>query len=293
MIVSFHPIFQGDTNIICAGRNPGPEDAAAMQTAEAVILPQGCRRALYQLARRNCALVFPNYDARFDYPDKIGQLRLFQKQNFPFPPSKSFSDLDSFHRYRAQGIDNGPFEFPFVFKFNWGGEGETVHLISSTQQFEKIIEIAGDFEQTGQRGFIIQAFIPNGGRALRVTVIGKTLISYWRVQKDSNVFAASLAKGAYLDMESDPELRARAVAAVQRFCQETKINLAGFDLLFPTESNDAKPYLLEINYFFGRRGIGGSERYYAILNKEIGNWLVRHGKRTTSRAATKAHQKDR
>ena len=289
MIVSFHPIFQADKNVICAGRNPGPEDVAAMQIAEAVILPQGCRRALYEIARKNCALVFPNYDVRFDYPDKIGQLRLFQKQNILFPPSKSFSDLDSFHRYRAQRVDKEPFEFPFVFKFNWGGEGETVHLVSSAQQFEKIIEIAGGFEQTGQRGFIIQAFIPNGGRTLRVTVIGKRLISYWRVQKDANVFATSIAKGAELDVDADPELQARAVAVVRRFCQETKINLAGFDLLFPAESKDAKPYLLEINYFFGRRGLGGSERYYAILNKEIDNWLDRHGKRVTHRTTTKTH----
>ena len=31
--------------------------------------------------------------------------------------------------------------------------------------------------------------------------------------------------------------------------------------------------MLEINYFFGRRGLGGSDAYYEILNREIHNWL--------------------
>jgi ribosomal protein S6--L-glutamate ligase len=31
--------------------------------------------------------------------------------------------------------------------------------------------------------------------------------------------------------------------------------------------------LLEINYFFGRRGLGGSAVYYEILKKEIDTWL--------------------
>jgi ribosomal protein S6--L-glutamate ligase len=33
--------------------------------------------------------------------------------------------------------------------------------------------------------------------------------------------------------------------------------------------------LLEINYFFGRKGLGGSENYYRILLAEIRNWLAR------------------
>ena len=279
MILSFHPIFQADTNIVCAGRDPVPEDAAAMQMAEAVILPQGCQRALYEMARENCSLVFPNYDARFRYPDKIGQLRLFQKHNVLIPRSETFADIGAFHRYRDKRSDKGPVEFPFVFKFNWGGEGETVYLVSSFDQFEKVIKFADEFEQTGQRGFIIQAFIPNGGRTLRVTVIGQTLLSYWRVQKDTNTFATSIAQGAQIDVESDPELQARAAAVVQRFCHQTGINLAGFDLLFSTASSAEDLYMLEINYYFGRRGIGGSERYYAILTREIDSWLALHGLR--------------
>ena len=65
MILSYHPIIEGDANRLCAGRDPGPEDLAAMETADAILLPQGCRESLYRAARNACPLVFPNYDARF------------------------------------------------------------------------------------------------------------------------------------------------------------------------------------------------------------------------------------
>jgi ribosomal protein S6--L-glutamate ligase len=55
------------------------------------------------------------------------------------------------------------------------------------------------------------------------------------------------------------------------FLERTKINLAGFDFLFSPLS--PKAYFIEINYFFGRRGLGGSEKFYQILIKEINQWL--------------------
>jgi len=30
---------------------------------------------------------------------------------------------------------------------------------------------------------------------------------------------------------------------------------------------------LEINYFFGRKGLGGSEAYYKLLQQEIDRWI--------------------
>ena len=77
MIVSFHSIFEADTNIICAGRAPNATDLAAIKAAKAVILNQGCSRSLYEAARANCPNVFPNYDAKFNYPGKIGQNGIF------------------------------------------------------------------------------------------------------------------------------------------------------------------------------------------------------------------------
>ena len=64
-----------------------------------------------------------------------------------------------------------------------------------------------------------------------------------------------------------------AVRAVKSFCMKTSVNLAGFDLLFSTDPKTTDPYFLEINYFFGRRGLGGSENYYKLLLHEIDVWL--------------------
>ena len=85
MILSFHPIYLGDQNRLCAGRDPDAADVAAIRQAAAVILPQACRRSLYEAARQHCPRVFPNYAARFAYPGKAGQVRLFQETGVPHP----------------------------------------------------------------------------------------------------------------------------------------------------------------------------------------------------------------
>ncbi len=87
MIVSFHPLFEGDKNIICAGRQPDRKDLAAIRAADAVILSQGCYRSLYEMARENCRHVFPNYDARFEFPGKINQIKLFRRAKVAYPAS--------------------------------------------------------------------------------------------------------------------------------------------------------------------------------------------------------------
>ncbi len=270
MILSFHPIFTGDQNRLCAGREPDEEDLAAIRSADAVILPQGCRESLYFMAKGNCPRIFPDYEARFAYPDKLGQIRLFRKTGVPHPQSHLFSstkDLKS--RYPLQ---KPPLRLPFVFKFAWGGEGETVFLVDTSEDFEKIVAQASEWEETGQAGFLIQSLIPCRDRSLRVVVIGKRLLSYWRVQKESERFHTGLSRGAAIDWEAEPALLEIGASAVQEFCSRTRIDLAGFDLLFD-EAGPGVPLFLEINYYFGRKGIGGSDRYYEILEEEIRRWL--------------------
>lgn len=55
------------------------------------------------------------------------------------------------------------------------------------------------------------------------------------------------------------------------------INLAGFDLVFQINEKEPRPVFLETNYFFGRRGIGGSIRYYKFLFKAVYDWLSEEG----------------
>jgi ribosomal protein S6--L-glutamate ligase len=86
-------------------------------------------------------------------------------------------------------------------------------------------------------------------------------------------------KGPESTADSDLGLRQKGIAVVRDFCRRTKINLAGFDVLF--NENDGRknphPLLLEINYFFGRTGIGGSEVFYTMLQAQIDHWLKKLG----------------
>jgi len=273
MVVSFHPLFEADKNIICAGRKPDANDLAAIKAAQAVIVSQGCYASLYEMARANCPNVFPNYDARFKYPGKIGQIKLFQKFSVSHPVSEIFPDIASCQRRYFERPDELSLIFPLVFKLDWGGEGETVYLVNSVKNLQKILKKTAESEKSGQAGFLLQEYISSGRKTLRVVIIGQQVISYWRIQENSGDFYSNLSKGAVIDAEAEPEQQHKAVALVKHLCKKTGINLAGFDVIFSAERDNPEPMLLEINYFFGRKGLGGSEAYYRILQKEIQAWL--------------------
>ncbi len=277
MILSFHPCFTGDRNIVVAGRDPNADDLEAVRLADAVILPQGCRQSLYEMVRNNCDNVFPNYDARFSYPEKIGQAHLFAETGVPCPATEAFPSLDDFFRRHGKFVVRPPVGFPFVFKFNWGGEGDNVFLIRSLKEFRNALQKAGECEKNGQKGFLVQEFIPCRTRTLRVAIIGTRIISYWRIHESTESFYANLAKGGSIDVHTDPHLQDKAAAALKSFAGQTGINLAGFDFLFSEKEKDPEPLFLEINYFFGRRGLGGCSLYYEMLVEEISKWIADMG----------------
>ncbi len=273
MIVSYHPLYEADRNILCAGRLPNAEDLAAIQSAKAVILGQGCYPSLYEMARVNCPNVFPNYDARFRYPGKLGQTRLFRELDIKHPATEIFKSVAAFREKYGRDQYCLPWHYPVVIKMDWGGEGETVYLIESDEDLQNFLHQTADFEKSGQNGFLLQEYIPSNARTLRLVVIGRQLISYWRVQPDGNGFYTNLRSGAIIEPERHPELQRTAEAVVWKMCQTTGINLAGFDVIFSAELKDPVPLLLEINYFFGRKGLGGSEAFYDVLKTEIQAWL--------------------
>jgi ribosomal protein S6--L-glutamate ligase len=274
MILSFHPNIIAHKNILCAGRLPDEQDRAAICQAQAVIVSQGCTEALYRMCRKHCPHVFPNYDARFDFPGKLGQALLFEKIGVPFPRTYPFSQVSS---YRKPRDHRGALNFPCVFKFDWGGEGDGVLYLETGEALEQALQRAKAAEQSGQKGFLLQAYVPCRGRSLRVVVIGGRLFSYWRRQPDGSSFLTNIKAGAVIDHGSDPGLQKAGKAAAKDFCLKTGINLAGFDLLFPDNEKGAQPLFLEINYFFGRRGLGGSMKYYTLLDEVVGLWLKKIG----------------
>ncbi|MBW1694132.1 MAG: glutathione synthase [Deltaproteobacteria bacterium] len=273
MILSYHPCFEADKNMLCAGREPDTGDLSEIKAAAAVILPQGCYKSLYEMAQMNCRHIFPNFETRFKYEGKIGQIRLFKETGTAHPKTEIYLNINAYYGHYGDLYPKPDIGFPLVFKFNWGGEGEQVYLIKSSSELLNILQMAKTFERSGQAGFIIQEYIPSEKRSLRVVVIGKTFISYWRILENNESFCSSLAKGAIIDRDSDPTLREKAVRSVKDFCYLTGINLAGFDLLFSADERGNLPIFLEINYYFGRRGLGGSEKFYDLLETEIIKWI--------------------
>jgi ribosomal protein S6--L-glutamate ligase len=272
MVISFHPCFVGDRNIICAGRPPGGQELSAIKSADAVVLPQGCSRSLYEMACNNCPNVFPNYDVRFQYPGKTGQVLLFREMNLPHPQTSTYATVRGLLDSSGKSMQ---FRFPFVFKYDWGGEGETVFLIKSKSEFSSFLKQAARYERSGHGGCLIQEYVPTN-RSLRIARIGKRTFSYWRVMDAADIFGTSITRGARIDADTDPELQRAAVGYLEDFCEKTGINLAGFDALFSNETVPAQPLFIDINYFFGRKGLGGSETYYRVLEAEIHRWLDDH-----------------
>ena len=274
MVLSFHPNIVAHQNILCAGRLPSRADEKAIMQADAILLPQGCSEALYRLCRKHRSHIFPNYDCRFDFPGKVGQTALFQKTGTAFPETRVFPSVDAF---RTEAGEKSLPGYPIVFKSNWGGEGESVFLIESDAGLERCLVWATGQEKTGHFGFLIQEFVPSGSRVLRVVILGRRLYSYWRFGEEGSPFLANLRAGGVIDHAFGPDLQEKAKHAVRLFCDKTKIDLAGFDLIFPLADRDPTPLFLEINYFFGRRGLGGSFKYYELLDAAVNDWLAERG----------------
>lgn len=272
-ILSYHPCFVADRNRLCAGRPPDDGDRAAIQAATAVILPQGCPPALYAMARRHCPRVFPDYDRRFAYPGKTGQIRLFREFGAAHPATCCFDGVAALEKACPRWADTPPMAPPFVFKFDWGGEGETVFPVETAAGLPPLVKRAAAYERSGYRGFLVQERVRTDNRCLRVVVVGKRILSYWRVREGADAFCVNLGGGGRIDERADPGLQRRGRADVAAFCGRTGINLAGFDLVFPGGPRAPAPLFLEINWFFGRSGLGGSEAFYRLLNGEIENWL--------------------
>jgi ribosomal protein S6--L-glutamate ligase len=276
MILSLHPLFQGDRHLNPAGRQPNQTDEILIRQASAVVLPQGCPQSWYALVRHYQQHVFPNYDARWRFPGKIGQIEMFQRYGWCHPRTLVFRNSGAYLAACAHEHIEKRLPLPLVFKYDWGGEGETVFLMENPTQLSAQLEQAQRYEKSGQAGFLLQELVPDQHRVLRVVVIGSYRLAYWRVAQQSGSFLHNVASGALCDFDADIELQQKALKVTEDICHRTRINLAGLDFLFghlEPEVTEPQPLLLEINYYFGRKGLGGSERYYRILQFEINQWL--------------------
>ena len=264
-----HPMIEGDA--FYWDRNVWDKSVfQQIQKARAIILPQTVEKELYHLCKKLCPHVFPDYDLRFQWEGKVGDTLAFWAFNIKHPHTLIFPKVETLlgdHPHMDHKIPELP-EFPFVLKGAQGGEGAQVWLIKSSIDLEERLQTLLQYELQGSSGFIIQEYLPSLERDLRVVVIGSQIVSYWRKAPG---FFHNIAQGGEVDAESDPELQAIGREKVRQFCQWSNINLAAFDLVFSSEREE--PIFLEINYTFGRTGLGGSEKFYNLLRDVVEQWL--------------------
>ena len=269
-ILSMHPVIDGD--VFYWDRGMWDSDLSReISRVSAVILPQTVEREFYYLCRKLCPHVFPNYDLRFQWEGKIGDTLAFWTFGVKHPKTLVFPKVETLlgnHPHMNHQPPGLP-PYPFVLKGAWGGEGEQVWLITSREDLEEKMQVLQKLEFLGRSGFVIQEFLAALERDLRVVVIGDRIISYWR---NGHGFLHNIARGGAIDTETDPALQAMGREKVKLFCREAGINLAAFDLAFPP--GESEPFFLEINYTFGRKGLGGSERFYDLLRSAVENWLI-------------------
>lgn len=276
MILSFHPCFETDNQVILGDSELDEAGLELVGSSEAIILPQSCPPFLYEACTKTNAFIFPSYDIRFRYQGKTGQHRLFEDFGFPQPDTLCWKTVKE---YKEAYPDPGrlPHKTPFFVKADRSHEAEGLYLVSDGFSLSEALEGLTLKERSGLTGFVTQELILSDGNILRVVIIGSKLITYWKRLGRPGQFISTIRQGAMIDYEWRPELREKGKRWVRALAEATGINLAAFDLVFSSLEHDPEPLFLEINYYFGRRGLGGSLNYYHLLYGALREWLVRVG----------------
>ena len=271
-VLSMHPIIEGDTFYWDRGiwdKNLFNN----IKNASAIILPQTVEREMYWLCTELCPQVFPNYDLRFQWEGKMGDTFAFWAYGLKHPHTLVFPRVETLrgeHHNMEHTVPELP-SYPFVMKGAHAGEGKQVWLINNKEELETKLQVLLRYELHGSSGFVIQEYLASLEKDLRVVVIGNQVFSYWR---KAQAFLHNVAQGGEIDAASDPELQEVGREKVKQFCRRSGINLAAFDLVFP--GGEVEPFFLEINYTFGRTGLGGSEKFYTLVRHEVDVWLNTH-----------------
>lgn len=276
MILSFHPCIDADMQIVLADR---PIDAGireAIRKADAIILPQACPQDLYEICLGSTAHVFPNYNTRTRYPGKIGQTRMFGELGVPHPKTWPWESVRQFEDACLERGDM-PHPMPFLIKEDRRHEAEGVFLVEERKELTEALSHLARREKSNHGGFVTQEYISCGGNVLRAVIVGQRIITYWKRPNQPGQRITTISRGAVIDRDWRPDLQEKGRASTRDLMRKTGINLAAVDFVFSITESHPDPLFLEINYYFGRRGLGGMETYYRLLHEGIREWLAEIG----------------
>jgi ribosomal protein S6--L-glutamate ligase len=233
-----------------------------LEDALGVVLPSYLTSSRYAAIARLARAWFPRLDVRFNHLGKTRQISLFKKFGVRHPESLTFhSPQELIAHFTAHG---SPWGYPLVMKGDLGGGGATVFPIYAAVDILRCAE-----RLPPDQPALLQHWVEHGGKDLRVVVYGDLAISYFRV--GSGCFYNNVCRGGRIDHHLLPAQQARGVQAVQVFCRQTGIDVAGLDLMFP---DSGPPVFVEINHHFGRKGLGGTRGHQNYFRQAVQQWTA-------------------
>jgi ribosomal protein S6--L-glutamate ligase len=234
-----------------------------LRKAAGVLLPSHVSPWTYRSITQYAKDWFPRLEARFNFQGKTRQVHLFHRMGVRHPDSLVFETPVCLQAYLKE---NGPpWGYPIVLKGDLGGGGETVFPIYGREDVPKYLPNLPKDEP-----LLIQKWVEHGGKDLRVVIYGDQAVSYFRV--GGGQFYNNVCRGGRLDHGGWPELQQKGVSAVRAFCSRAGIDIAGFDLMFPDEG---EPVFVEVNFHFGRKGLGGPRGHQGHVLRAILSWRDR------------------
>jgi len=258
--VSLNPYIPLDHNLSLFAPLDDPEVRGLLRAACGVILPGYVSPWRYAAVTRLARRWFPRLEGARSLTGKARQILAFRRLGVRHPDTWIFRNRE--HAWSALRTWGSPWGYPAVLKGDSGGGGSAVFPVRDPAELRARLDRLPAHEPV-----LLQRLIDHGGRDLRVVVYGPMAVSYFRV--GGGGFYNNISKGAAIDHEVAPEEQQKGVRACLDLSRRLGIDLAAFDLMFP---DDGPPVFVEINFNFGRKGLGGAPGHREYLRRAVELW---------------------
>lgn len=262
-LVSFHHRIRLDYNLPPLTCLYDEETQRIVSGAKGVLMPKYLSPTRY---RAICALAkshFPDLSARFLYRGKSKQIKLFRSLKIPHPMTMLFHRPVLAARVLAE--HGPPMAYPFVLKGDSGGGGSRVFPVASRDDY-----LDGLKTLPADEPVLVQRWVKNRGMDLRVVVVGSKVRSYFRVGGES--FYNNICRGAAIDYGLYPEKQVMGAELAMKVSKLANIDMAGYDVMFPEHG---PPLMIEVNFFFGKKGLGGPRGFDELFFDAVMEWRER------------------
>ncbi len=266
--VSLHHRIRLDVNIPALAELT-PKRRELIRGATGVLLPRYFSPTRCREIASLAPNIFPRIEARYHYRGKTAQIRLMRELNLPHPESWLYpAPSHAEKRIRNYGP---PLPLPCVLKGDSGAGGARVFPVRDCSEILSRLK-----ELPSKEPVLLQRWVETGSKDLRVVVVGKEVRSYFRLGQDG--FYNNLARGARTDAHLHPRKQLQGRNLARHAADRAGIDLVAFDIAFP---GTEQPLLLEINFLFGTKGLGGKAGYNRLFALALARWMqssLRHNR---------------